>query len=186
MATDYESLADHKGAGVVFVGALVEGTLLDLVGLASHGGLVAGNVSAVDQQAVGRNAHARLNLDQVAYHQLRVQDSSGGAVLATVDSDVFVASLRDQLLELLLLHVVVSSSYTDDDGYCDEDGHALDPSVLDALLPDADAQGHEGSDEQDLEDAVLEVLQDQLPQSAYLRQPLLVRAKAILTVSNLS
>lgn len=60
------SLLNLIFAGVLEAGhALLEGLLLHLVGLASHGGLIKGKLRSLEENAVDGDGHAVLDIDDI-------------------------------------------------------------------------------------------------------------------------
>ena len=144
---------------------LVEGGGLLLwhrVGFSGHGALVSDEAVALDDDAVDRHDVSGFDDEDVADDEVEVRDVLDLAVPEHVD----LAHLGGRLLELaelLVLHVGVHGRHGHDDDNGEKDREALQPALADALRDDAEHERDEGSDAQDAQNLVLELLAHQLP-----------------------
>lgn len=105
---------------------LLNGVLLNGVGLAGHIALIHGDFAGVDEEAVGGHLHPLRQLHDVAHDELVLVQFDGGAVAEDCD---FLAAVGDlvQLQELFLFLVVIDGRHERADHDCDHYCEALDP-----------------------------------------------------------
>ena len=165
---------DHVWVALLVLLCVGVGALLDSVLGAVHVGeerlLVDVHIHFLDENAVGRDAVALVEEDDVANDEIFAEDGLGGAVLAAEDSDLFVLDLVLEAQELLLFTPIAESldHGGKEDGEVDGDG--FEPllavgSVL-ALGEDTDDKGDSGEDEEDLDVPLVELVPKNLPESA--------------------
>jgi hypothetical protein len=124
-------------------------TLFHLFWLPGECGLVSSDVSAGEQHTIGRDFHAGLHLNHITNNQLLERNSSGAAIVSSIDCDIILCRLLEQLLKLLFLDPVVSGRDTHNDGYCQENGGAFDPTRLPAMLNNSYRKGAGGCEKKD-------------------------------------
>jgi hypothetical protein len=88
-------------------------------------------------------------LNHITNKQLLEGDSSGAAIVSSIDGDVILSRFLEQLLELLLFDPVVSGSDSHNYGNCQVNGGSFDPTRLPAMLDDPDCKGAGGCEKKD-------------------------------------
>ena len=78
-------------------------------------------------------------------------------------------SSRNKFLELFFFDVIISSGHTNNNYYSDIDGWSFYPSMGPSLLNNSNNEGYGSSNQQYLENSVLEVLKNQLEEGSDLR-----------------
>lgn len=137
---------------------LVHFTLFHLLRFTSEGGLVSCHVGSRKEHTVRGDLHAGLYLNHVAYEKVLERNGRGGAIIATVHSDVILGGLLEQLLELFLLNPVVAGGHSHYNSYCHKDGGALDPARLPTVLHHANHQRASGRHKQNAQNVIFEIL----------------------------
>ena len=83
-------------------------------------------------------------------------------MLSSENGNLLILELANKLLELSVLHVVIGGGDGDDEEGRDVNREALHPSFEDTALDHPREDGDGGSDEQDLDEPVLELVLDLL------------------------
>jgi hypothetical protein len=135
-----------------------EGALLGVdvhrVGLAGHAGLVYLQRVPLQEHAIGGHDVADLEHHDVAYDD--VEDGDLLPPPAAHDGDRDVVGLTGEPVEALGLAVIADRGHRRDEEHGEEDADTIVPAVLEAVLLDAEPQGHGGADEQHDEEDVAE------------------------------
>ena len=106
---------------------------LDLVRLAGEGRLVDFEIVALDDNAIGRNEVAILDLNDVSDDELADLDLLCGPGADDIEGLLTLDAILEAA-ELLLLGPVIEGSDQDDNNDGDQDGQTLNPAMLVLLL----------------------------------------------------
>lgn len=175
-----ERVAQQARTGVGFnvISSDLKFWLLDR--LSSQATLVANDVETLKEQNISSNSITSLNFDDITNYNFLRGDSY--LFFVTNNDTGSLVLLALQLLELLLFDVVVASSDNSDNNNSNKDGNAVN-AAHSSILVDTNSKLNNTSNDQNLQDSVLEWLHDESAASSCFSLLNLVHAVFFLAAS---